>query len=203
MISQLTIYSNSFLETMFIFIQVYIIQVYIMYVGCLVVCDTLGTVAHLLCIHVTCNYTTDSRCSYLQDNYTPLHIAVESCKPAVVETLLGYGADVHIRGNAHVRAASFRHYKYSTECSQSMSQPTIMLVTSYFRMFQEFVTVLWKYKEMLYNLQIWVFIVGIFRYKVLPKISFVVFKIYFIVCVSTFNSSVVVETRLKSKYIKP
>jgi ankyrin repeat protein len=23
---------------------------------------------------------------------------VESCKPAVVETLLGYGADVHIRG---------------------------------------------------------------------------------------------------------
>ncbi|KAG8268149.1 hypothetical protein J6590_035118 [Homalodisca vitripennis] len=32
------------------------------------------------------------------DNYTPLHIAVESCKPAVVETLLGYGADVHVRG---------------------------------------------------------------------------------------------------------
>lgn len=23
---------------------------------------------------------------------------MESCKPAVVETLLGYGADVHIRG---------------------------------------------------------------------------------------------------------
>lgn len=36
---------------------------------------------------------------YLQDNYTALHIAVESCKPAVVETLLGYGADVHVRGN--------------------------------------------------------------------------------------------------------
>lgn len=33
-----------------------------------------------------------------QDNYTALHIAVESCKPAVVETLLGYGADVHVRG---------------------------------------------------------------------------------------------------------
>ncbi|KAG8328790.1 hypothetical protein J6590_101651, partial [Homalodisca vitripennis] len=33
-----------------------------------------------------------------RDNYTPLHIAVESCKPAVVETLLGYGADVHVRG---------------------------------------------------------------------------------------------------------
>ncbi|KAJ8936152.1 hypothetical protein NQ318_010563 [Aromia moschata] len=32
------------------------------------------------------------------DNYTALHIAVESCKPAVVETLLGYGADVHVRG---------------------------------------------------------------------------------------------------------
>lgn len=33
-----------------------------------------------------------------QENYTALHIAVESAKPAVVETLLGYGADVHIRG---------------------------------------------------------------------------------------------------------
>lgn len=33
-----------------------------------------------------------------QDNYTALHIAVESGKPAVVETLLGYGADVHVRG---------------------------------------------------------------------------------------------------------
>lgn len=27
-----------------------------------------------------------------------MHIAVESAKPIVVETLLGYGADVHIRG---------------------------------------------------------------------------------------------------------
>ncbi|CAB0010021.1 unnamed protein product, partial [Nesidiocoris tenuis] len=34
------------------------------------------------------------------DNYTPLHIAVESCKPAVVETLLGYGADVHVKEGA-------------------------------------------------------------------------------------------------------
>lgn len=34
----------------------------------------------------------------MQDNYTALHIAVESAKPAVVETLLGYGADVHVRG---------------------------------------------------------------------------------------------------------
>lgn len=34
----------------------------------------------------------------MQDNYTALHIAVESGKPAVVETLLGYGADVHVRG---------------------------------------------------------------------------------------------------------
>lgn len=33
-----------------------------------------------------------------QDNYTALHIAVESAKPAVVETLLGYGAEVHVRG---------------------------------------------------------------------------------------------------------
>jgi hypothetical protein len=36
--------------------------------------------------------------SVLQDNYTALHIAVESAKPAVVETLLGYGADVHVTG---------------------------------------------------------------------------------------------------------
>lgn len=34
----------------------------------------------------------------LQENYTALHIAVESGKPAVVETLLGHGADVHVRG---------------------------------------------------------------------------------------------------------
>lgn len=27
-----------------------------------------------------------------------MHIAVESAKPAVVETLLGFGADVHVRG---------------------------------------------------------------------------------------------------------
>nr|CAI5857375.1 unnamed protein product [Callosobruchus analis] len=32
------------------------------------------------------------------ENYTALHIAVEAGKPAVVETLLGYGADVHVRG---------------------------------------------------------------------------------------------------------
>lgn len=32
------------------------------------------------------------------DNYTALHIAVENAKPAVVETLLGYGAEVHVRG---------------------------------------------------------------------------------------------------------
>lgn len=37
-------------------------------------------------------------CECFQDNYTPLHIAVESAKPNVVETLLGYGADVHVRG---------------------------------------------------------------------------------------------------------
>lgn len=32
------------------------------------------------------------------DNYTALHIAVENAKPAVVETLLGYGAEVHVQG---------------------------------------------------------------------------------------------------------
>jgi hypothetical protein len=40
--------------------------------------------------------------SVLQDNYTALHIAVESAKPAVVETLLGYGADVHVTGEFYV-----------------------------------------------------------------------------------------------------
>lgn len=35
---------------------------------------------------------------HLQDNYTALHIAVQSAKPAVVETLLGFGAEVHVRG---------------------------------------------------------------------------------------------------------
>lgn len=30
--------------------------------------------------------------------YSALHIAVEAAKPAVVETLLGYGADLHARG---------------------------------------------------------------------------------------------------------
>lgn len=34
----------------------------------------------------------------VQDHYTALHIAVESGKPAVVETLLGCGADLHVRG---------------------------------------------------------------------------------------------------------
>lgn len=33
-----------------------------------------------------------------QDNFTALHIAVEAVRPNVVETLLGYGAQVHIKG---------------------------------------------------------------------------------------------------------
>lgn len=37
--------------------------------------------------------------SYLKENYTALHIAVESGRPNVVETLLGHGAQVHIKGN--------------------------------------------------------------------------------------------------------
>lgn len=36
--------------------------------------------------------------SFIKDNYTALHIAVQSAKPAVVETLLGYGAEVHVCG---------------------------------------------------------------------------------------------------------
>ncbi|ODM88846.1 Ankyrin-3 [Orchesella cincta] len=36
--------------------------------------------------------------SKTNDNFTALHIAVEAVKPAVVECLLGYGAQVHIKG---------------------------------------------------------------------------------------------------------
>ena len=43
-------------------------------------------------------FVFNKSCISLQDNYTALHIAVESAKPAVVETLLGYGADVHVTG---------------------------------------------------------------------------------------------------------
>lgn len=32
------------------------------------------------------------------DNYSALHLAIEAGQPAVVESLLGHGADVHIRG---------------------------------------------------------------------------------------------------------
>ena len=32
------------------------------------------------------------------DNYTALHLAVESDKSSVVEALLGHGAQVHVRG---------------------------------------------------------------------------------------------------------
>lgn len=46
----------------------------------------------------------------LQDNYTPLHIAVESVKPAVIETLLGYGADVHVRGKSIGIQRRFRRW---------------------------------------------------------------------------------------------
>jgi len=46
--------------------------------------------------------------SLLQDNYTALHIAVESAKPAVVETLLGYGADVHVTGECMLQCMGLR-----------------------------------------------------------------------------------------------
>ncbi|KAG8227342.1 hypothetical protein J437_LFUL003331 [Ladona fulva] len=42
------------------------------------------------------------------DNYTALHIAVESAKPAVVETLLGYGAEVHVRDRTPMHLAAER-----------------------------------------------------------------------------------------------
>ena len=47
---------------------------------------------------VSCVFTLLS----LQDNYTALHLAVEAGKPAVVETLLGHGATVHIKGQYRV-----------------------------------------------------------------------------------------------------
>jgi ankyrin repeat protein len=34
----------------------------------------------------------------LEENYTALHVAVQSGKAIVVETLLGHGADVHVQG---------------------------------------------------------------------------------------------------------
>ena len=36
--------------------------------------------------------------SVWQDNYTALHLAVQAGKATVVETLLGHGAQVEIRG---------------------------------------------------------------------------------------------------------
>lgn len=34
----------------------------------------------------------------MQDKYTALHIAVEACQPLVIQTLLGYGAQVELKG---------------------------------------------------------------------------------------------------------
>ena len=36
--------------------------------------------------------------SHYQDNYTALHVAVEYCKPQAIQTLLGNGAQVEIKG---------------------------------------------------------------------------------------------------------
>ena len=33
-----------------------------------------------------------------KDSYTALHIAVEHCKPLAVQTLLGFGAKVELKG---------------------------------------------------------------------------------------------------------
>lgn len=51
------------------------------------------------------SYRSNHKLIVFQDNYTALHIAVESCKPGVVETLLGYGADVHVRGGKQKETA--------------------------------------------------------------------------------------------------
>uniref|UniRef100_A0ABM0LU22 Uncharacterized protein LOC100376500 n=1 Tax=Saccoglossus kowalevskii TaxID=10224 RepID=A0ABM0LU22_SACKO len=37
-------------------------------------------------------------CIFFSDNYTALHISVQYCKPFVVQTLLGYGAQVQLKG---------------------------------------------------------------------------------------------------------
>lgn len=122
-------------------------------------------------------------CYFLQDNYTPLHIAVESCKPAVVETLLGYGADVHIRGNADVRVAClYRVSNQQPSGSCAVQEWSISISVAYNNSIV---------REKIYKLQHLVLVNRIiYRYKVQPKHEFVVLKMYFIFRVSKFNNSV-------------
>lgn len=67
-----------------------------------------------------------------KDNYTSLHVAVQSGQPSVVETLLGSGANVHLHGGKggesplHVAAAL---QKNGIECAQMLlksgAQPNV------------------------------------------------------------------------------
>ena len=51
--------------------------------------------------------------NYSQENYTALHLAVESGQHEVVETLLGEGANVHIRGKDSLSSKYFKtKYKH-------------------------------------------------------------------------------------------
>ena len=45
--------------------------------------------------------------SLFQDNYTALHIAVEHCKPLAIQTLLGFGAQVELKGGAVSMLATY------------------------------------------------------------------------------------------------
>ena len=47
--------------------------------------------------------------THLQDNHTALHIAVKAGKANVVETLLGHGAQVHIRGQCGFQSNFHQH----------------------------------------------------------------------------------------------
>lgn len=71
--------------------------------------------------------------TYFKDNYTALHIAVESCKPAVVETLLGYGADVHIRGGKQRETAL--HIAARTPDGKFIANISLSLVKSFTKIF--------------------------------------------------------------------
>ena len=64
-----------------------------------------------------------------QDNYTALHLAVESGKSSVVEALLGHGAQVHVRGGkigeAPLHIACRIDEAKGEQCSKYKKKPII------------------------------------------------------------------------------
>ncbi|KPP73849.1 serine/threonine-protein phosphatase 6 regulatory ankyrin repeat subunit A-like, partial [Scleropages formosus] len=61
-----------------------------------------------------------------KDGYTALHLAVQACKPLVVETLLGFGAQVQCKGGKVPRKTSpgpgLHRVKVSQSCTQTGSE---------------------------------------------------------------------------------